>query len=66
MVDKSQAPKTIPPHPRLRKPRKGAIDYASQWHTESEHLSHGRDAYRKSHTGKGESAKRTGQESDST
>jgi len=49
LTDKTEEPKDIPPHPRLRKPKKGAIDYASQWHSESEHLSHGDGAYRKTH-----------------
>jgi hypothetical protein len=49
MSDKSEEPKSVPPHPRLRKPRKGSKDYASEWHTESEHKSHGQGSYRKLH-----------------
>ena len=45
-LSKIQEPKIIPPHPRLRKPRRGAkMDYASMWHTESEHLSHGEGSF---------------------
>ncbi|SRR6266700_6739049 len=52
MTDKRKEPEIVPPHPQLRKPRRGAIDYASRYHTESEHLSHGEDAYRRTHSGK--------------
>lgn len=37
----------VPPHKRLRKLPRGAIDYASKWHTEAEHVSHGQGSYRK-------------------
>lgn len=51
-IDPSKAsePKIIPPHARLRKQKRGARnDFASVWHTEAEHQSHGPNSYEKHH-----------------